>query len=142
MNPIQIEVEQLHRHYCEKLQQPVHLRYHWQRLWMEWIKAGFSLDDLRLVLRYLMREYRAGRRNPGALKLSNLLQIDRFEEDLILARMERQGGDRRTAPVDTPKQSEIEEPTEEERRQGAELLRAWRIQAARRSVHHDWPSQS
>jgi hypothetical protein len=33
-------------------------------------------------VRYLQEEIRASRRNVGALKLSNLLQLDRFEEDL------------------------------------------------------------
>jgi hypothetical protein len=35
-----------------------------------------------LTLSYLQKEIRAGRRNVDALKLSNLLQFDRFEEDL------------------------------------------------------------
>ena len=41
-----------------------------------------SHRDLRRVIVYLQREIREGRRNVGALKLSNLLQPDRFEEDL------------------------------------------------------------
>jgi hypothetical protein len=36
-------------------------------------------------VRYLQREIRHGRRNVGALKLSNLLQPDRFEEDFSLS---------------------------------------------------------
>jgi hypothetical protein len=35
----------------------------------------------------LQREIRHGRRNVGALKLSNLLQPDRFEEDLNISRV-------------------------------------------------------
>ena len=41
--------------------------------------------DLGKVVHYLQREIKASRRNPGALKLRNLLQPDRFEEDLALA---------------------------------------------------------
>ena len=43
--------------------------------------------DLRRVVTYLQREIREGRRNVGALKLSNLLQLDRFEEDLHIRRV-------------------------------------------------------
>ena len=44
-------------------------------------------QDLRTVITYLQREIRAQRRNVGALKLSNLLQPDRFEEDLQISRV-------------------------------------------------------
>ena len=36
---------------------------------------------------YLQRQIRLGNRNVGALKLSNLLQPDRFEEDLQISRV-------------------------------------------------------
>jgi len=42
---------------------------------------------LEQVITYLQREIRAGRRNVGDLKLSNLLQLDRFEEDLNVSRV-------------------------------------------------------
>ena len=58
-----------------------------ERLWYELFHAGFNEDDLQRVIRYLQREIRAGRRNVGALKLSNLLQLDRFEEDLQISRV-------------------------------------------------------
>ena len=38
-------------------------------------------------MRYLQKEIRHTRRNVGALKLSNLLQLDRFEEDLNISRV-------------------------------------------------------
>ena len=50
-------------------------------------RLGYSLQDLRAVILYLQREIRAQRRNVGALKLSNLLQPDRFEEDLQISRV-------------------------------------------------------
>jgi hypothetical protein len=58
-----------------------------ERQWYEWLRAGFTLADLRRVVAYLQREIREGRRNVGALKLSNLLQLDRFEEDLNIRRV-------------------------------------------------------
>jgi hypothetical protein len=56
-----------------------------ERLWYEFLRAGFTLEDLALVVRYLQKEIRHTRRNVGALKLSNLLQLDRFEEDLNIS---------------------------------------------------------
>ena len=38
-------------------------------------------------MRYLQKEIHAGRRNVGALKISNLLQLDRSEEDLNISRV-------------------------------------------------------
>jgi hypothetical protein len=58
-----------------------------ERLWYELLRLGYSLQDLRTVILYLQREIRAQRRNVGALKLSNLLQPDRFEEDLQISRV-------------------------------------------------------
>ena len=55
-----------------------------------------DLADLQRVIRYLQREIREGRRNVGALKLSNLLQVDRFEEDLNISRVQLY------APKDSP----------------------------------------
>ena len=47
--------------------------------------AGYTLADVRMVIGYLQREIRATRRNVGALKSSNLLQPDRFEEDVQIS---------------------------------------------------------
>jgi hypothetical protein len=58
-----------------------------ERLWYEFLRAGFSNDDLKTVVTYLQKEIRASRRNVGALKLSNLLQLDRFEEDLNISKV-------------------------------------------------------
>jgi hypothetical protein len=55
-------------------------------MWNELLRTGYSLADLRQLIIYLQREIRAGRRNVGALKLSKLLQPDRFEEDLQISR--------------------------------------------------------
>jgi len=63
------------------------LRFERERLWYEFPHAGFSAADLKQVVSYLQKEIRAPRRNVGALKLSNLLQLDRFEEDLHISRV-------------------------------------------------------
>jgi len=97
MNPpapsIPAHLEQLHHTYCRLTGQNLSRRFDRERLWFEFLRAGFTLADLVQVVRYLQREIRHARRNVGALKLSNLLQLDRFEEDLNISRV------RLTAPA-------------------------------------------
>jgi hypothetical protein len=81
----QAAVRQLHQLYCQLTAQKLSLRFDRERLWYEFLRAGFSAADLEQTIAYLQREIRAQRRNIGALKLSNLLQLDRFEEDLNIS---------------------------------------------------------
>ena len=81
-------IHQAHALYCRLTGQRVSLRFDRERLWYELFHAGFNEADLQRVIRYLQREIREGRRNVGALKLSNLLQPDRFEEDLNISRVQ------------------------------------------------------
>ena len=81
-------IQQVHALYCRLTGQRVSLRFDRERLWYELFHAGFNEADLQRVIRYLQREIREGRRNVGALKLSNLLQIDRFEEDLNISQVQ------------------------------------------------------
>ncbi len=74
-------IQQAHALYCRLTGQRVSLRFDRERMWFELFRAGFTEADVQSVIRYLQREIRHGRRNVGALKLSNLLQPDRFEED-------------------------------------------------------------
>jgi hypothetical protein len=76
-----------HELYCQLTGQKLTLRFDRERLWYEFLRAGFNADDLKIVVCYLQKEIRASRRNVGALKLSNLLQLDRFEEDLNISKL-------------------------------------------------------
>jgi len=80
-------IHQAHQLYCQLTGQSLRLAFDRERMWFELLRAGYSLDDVRTVITYLQREIRAQRRNVGALKLSNLLQPDRFEEDLQISRL-------------------------------------------------------
>jgi hypothetical protein len=80
-------IGQAHQLYCQWTGQSVRLGFDRERMWYELLRQGYGLEDLRAVLAYLQREIQAGRRNVGALKLSNLLQPDRFEEDLQISRV-------------------------------------------------------
>jgi hypothetical protein len=102
---ISAQLEQLHQTYCRLTGQNLSLRFDRERLWFEFHRAGFTLADLIQVVRYLQREIRHTRRNVGALKLSNLLQLDRFEEDLNISRV------RLTAPAPAPQEPVAVVPT-------------------------------
>jgi hypothetical protein len=80
-------IQAVHQLYTQLTGQSLSLRYDRERLWWDLLHAGYTPQDVRAVIRYLQREIRAGRRNVGALKLSNLLQLDRFEEDLQISRV-------------------------------------------------------
>ena len=80
-------IHKAHQLYGQLTGQTLRLGFDRQRMWYELLRAGYSLEDLRAVITYLQREIRAQRRNVGALKLSNLLQPDRFEEDLQISRV-------------------------------------------------------
>jgi hypothetical protein len=84
------QIQQAHDAYCELTGQTLSLGFDRERLWFELLKTGVTLEDLRGVIAYLQRQIREGRRNVGALKLSNLLQPDRFEEDLQISRVRLQ----------------------------------------------------
>lgn len=103
-----------HQLYCHLTGQSLRLGFDRQRQWYEWLRAGFTLQDLRRVVAYLQREIREGRRNIGALKLSNLLQLDRFEEDLNIRRARLESP--RPAPSLPPP---LSDPERERRRQQA-----------------------
>jgi hypothetical protein len=85
--PVLAQIEQLHQTYCRLTAQNLTLRFDRQRLWYDFIQAGFTANELIRVLGYLQKEIRQSRRNVGALKLSNLLQLDRFEEDLNISQV-------------------------------------------------------
>ena len=80
-------IQRIHQLYIRLTAQNLSLRFDRQRSWYEFLKAGFTESDLQQVVGFLQREIRAGRRYVGALKLSNLLQLDRFEEDLNISRV-------------------------------------------------------
>lgn len=111
--PLAQPIVAAHQLYVQLTGQPLRLDWTRERQWYEWLQAGFTLQDLRRVVAYLQGEIREGRRNVGALKLSNLLQLDRFEEDLHIrqVRLEPPPGPRPPPPPPLP------EPERERRRQ-------------------------
>lgn len=78
-------IQALHQWYCEAMGTRLPLHSGVEQLWFYWLKAGYNGPQLRKVIIYLRKEIRANRRNPGSLKLRNLLDPDLFGEDLLLA---------------------------------------------------------
>lgn len=81
------QIAQAHALYCQLTGQTLSLGFDRQRLWFELLRLGYGPEQIRRVIVYLQREIQAARRNVGALKLSNLLQPDRFEEDLNISQV-------------------------------------------------------
>ena len=119
-------IGQAHGLYCRLTGQQLSLRYDRERLWYEVLRAGHTLADIEHLIRYLQREIRATRRQIGALKLSNLLQLDRFEEDLGMSRLQLKPppAPRPPPPLPAPSTTTGITPEERERRRlrGIELL--------------------
>lgn len=114
-------IAQAHQFYCQWTGQTLSLRFDRERLWYEFLRAGFTLEDLAQVVRYLQKEIRHTRRNVGALKLSNLLQLDRFEEDLNISRLRLNLPSLPAKPPPAPTLSPVEQ--ERGRQRALEQLR-------------------
>jgi len=112
------QILQAHQLYCQLTGQKLRLDWVRERQWYELLHQGFTLEEIRRVIIYLQREIREGRRNVGALKLSNLLQPDRFEEDLNIRRVRLEPPTRSAAPPPTPLRPA---DPEQERRQAQAL---------------------
>lgn len=121
-------IQQAHALYCRLTGQRVSLRFDRERLWYELFQAGFNEADLQRVIRYLQREIREGRRNVGALKLSNLLQIDRFEEDLNISRVQLYAPKAQKPATPTPLPASTPEQTQVARQRALELLAKFRAE--------------
>lgn len=117
-------IHEAHRIYCSLTGQQLGLGYDRERMWFELLRAGHTTDELRHLVGYLQREIRAGRRNVGALKLSNLLQPDRFEEDLAISRVAlRAPAPTEPAAAQASRSPLAAEQLHQRREQGLQLLR-------------------
>lgn len=88
--PMRDRVQALHAWYCDNVMH-VPLVPEVERLWLGFFRAGYNGHQLASVIHYLRRQISQSKRNVGALKLSNLLQISeegslvKFAEDLALS---------------------------------------------------------
>ena len=120
------QILQAHELYCQLTGQKLRLDFVRERQWYELLHQGFTCEDLRRVIIYLQREIREGRRNVGALKLSNLLQPDRFEEDLNIRRVRLEAPARSAPPPFKPSPPAGEPEQARRQRQALEALRQFK----------------
>src|SRR6185369_10990203 len=86
------KIKRLHAAYCALTGMQVALDMVREGTWFEFCRKGFTEDDLRAVVRSIRAGIADGKRNPGALKFSNLVgQLDFFEEDLAMVRAQDRG---------------------------------------------------
>ena len=85
-----MDIPTLHKLYCQLTGLILRLDMDRERMWFEWCRRGFTADDLCAVIAHIRQGIKTGKRNPGALKFSNLIgNLDYFEEDLALIRATR-----------------------------------------------------
>lgn len=80
--------EPLHSCYCQATTRhiPYNVSFHYR--WALWASKGWSRDDLLVVIAFIKRKIKDKRRQPESLRLYNLLDPDRFAEDLCDSRQE------------------------------------------------------
>jgi hypothetical protein len=76
----------IHSLYCALTGLQIRLDMHREYIWFEYFRRGLTEDNLRAVVKHIKTGILNQRRNPGALRFSNLVaQFDRFEEELAEA---------------------------------------------------------
>lgn len=80
-------IQEIHSAYCLATGFKIRLAYDREHAWYQFIKDGFTKDDLLLVIVWIQNEIKSERRREASLLFRNLIvQLDRFEEDLSMAR--------------------------------------------------------
>lgn len=116
------QIQAAHDLYGHLTGQQIHMRYDRERMWYELLKAGFTLEDIRTVITYLQKEIRKGKRNVGALKISNLTQPDRFEEDLAISRVRLRPEQKQNKRSEKPAIETDPNQLEQKRQRALELI--------------------
>lgn len=108
MSEPETTLRSLHACYCElSLQQPPYSTC--ERRWFEWQKAGFDIDDLRLVIEHVRRENK--KRDFGfqlSLRFDKIIgDIERFGDCLGSARAEKRARDFKAKHSYPPAKAEV-----------------------------------
>jgi hypothetical protein len=99
-NETQQLIADLHQVYCNLTRMTVRLDMGREHEWFQFVKRGFTVADLALVIKSIQKGIKERKRNPGALRFSNLVvAVDLFEEELALAQSEA-SVHAKTPPVD------------------------------------------
>lgn len=87
--PTTEETRAIHSAYCQLAK--IEHRYSMQTHFMieAWMAEGYTIEDLRLVIAYIWRRIKAGKRERESFKLSVLIgSLPRWSEDLSMAKSE------------------------------------------------------
>ena len=133
------KIAQLHQLYCQLTGQTLSLGFDRQRMWFELLRVGYQSEHVVRVIRYLQREIREGRRNVGALKPSNLLQPDRFEEDLNISRVQLYAQKPKSPPPPPAHSTPDPQAQEQARQRALDCLRKFKAQLQSPSPNHSGP---
>lgn len=90
-DPIEKRAKALHEWFCKETGQNLPWTVVWRFRWEQWLSAGFNGHQLRRVILFLRRQISEGKRQLGALKLMNLLDVESFQADLGLVDMKKAG---------------------------------------------------
>jgi len=103
--------------------------------WEQWAVRGWTEEDLHLVIQYIKGKIDRRERREESLRLYNLIEPSRFEDDLLDARMQtrqkRVNWQRDRVLRQSGRVAELEKPAETaaaamERTKLAEQLKAWK----------------
>lgn len=137
--PTDATITELHAAYCAATGLPLPLRFDRQRVWFDFEKAGFTKEDLLQVVRWVraQMQIRGSGYSANSLRFSTLLQLDYFEEKLLLARQAFERRPRKPAMVeqtqtvgDVARLVEVPAPVDEPVNAGEvgrNLLKNWRL---------------
>jgi hypothetical protein len=126
------DIAALHAEYCRMTDRPEPLRFH-EASWGIILRqpeyeydAAKVRDDMKVLVNYLLGQIREDKRNPGALKLRNVLAPDKWAEDLAEAKA-RVAGKKRVWGSTPANVVEMPVAGDEERRRVAEQLKAFKL---------------
>jgi hypothetical protein len=78
--------EELHKLYCSLTLREISFDMPTLYRWEQWASRGWGASDLHLVIAFIKRKISSGDRKVESLRLHNLIDVARFEDDLVDAR--------------------------------------------------------
>lgn len=103
MTDVTPQLTYLHGVYCQLSKRSMTMTTREMYGWQAWIAKGYKVEDLRLVIAFIQKRIKDGRRFPESLRFHNLIERhDRFADDLLDSRAEA------NKPVRTDRQSVLE----------------------------------
>lgn len=91
--------DSIHSVYCSITNRPVLYDTRKFFAWQAWQAMGWTEEDLRLVVAFILRRIKTGKRRPESLRFTLLIEDhSRFEDDVLDARMEARQSQNQPTP--------------------------------------------